>query len=130
MTSASTTGSVRDVARRLVIPETALAAIRRYCERKTPQEHRDEVRIEYAVRGKNATIFEARAPWKPELGPEWTRQPVAQLRYDPTDHHWRLYFRDRNGRWHPYPEDRVPPTPRLDVLLAELDEDPTGLFWG
>jgi Protein of unknown function (DUF3024) len=53
---------------------------------------------------------------------------VAQLRYDPADHHWRLYCADRNSRWHYY--DMAEPTPHLDELLNEIDEDPTGIFWG
>ena len=110
------------------IPETALAKVRRYCEQKVPARHRDELRVECAVRGKSITIYECRPPWHPKLGPEWTRQPVAQLRYDPADHHWRLYCADRNSRWHYY--DMVEPTTRLDDVIAEIAEDPTGIFWG
>ncbi len=62
------------------------------------------------------------------IGSEWTRQPVAQLRHEPSDHHWRLYCTDRNSRWHYY--DMVEATPQLDELLDEIDRDPTGIFWG
>jgi hypothetical protein len=113
---------------RATVPEIALAKIRRYCEDKTPVEHRDEFRVEHSVRGKSITIYECRPPWRPELGPEWTRQPKAQLRYDPTDPHWTLYCADRNSRWHLY--DLAEPTVDLDTLLAEIDDDPTGIFWG
>jgi Protein of unknown function (DUF3024) len=90
--------------------------------------HRDELRVECSARGKSITIFECRPPWHPDLGPDWARQPVAQLRYDPSDHHWRLYCADRNSRWH-Y-NDMVEPTPKLPQLLNEIDEDPTSIFWG
>jgi hypothetical protein len=113
---------------RPAIPDTALAVVRRYCENKIPAQLRDKVRVEYDVRGRAITIYECRPPWHPNLGSDWTRQRVAQLRYDPDDHHWRLYCADRNSRWHYY--DMVEPTPRLDELLAEIDEDPTGIFWG
>ena len=113
---------------RVAVPEIAVAAVRRYCESKIPAQHRDEIRVECDVRGKNLTIFECRPPWTPELGTDWTRQPVAQLRYEPADHHWRLYCADRNGRWHFY--EMVEPTPTVDDLLAEIDADPTGIFWG
>jgi hypothetical protein len=76
---------------RSAIPDTALAAVRKYCDGKVPAPHRDEVRVEYDVRGKNVTVFECRPPWQPTLGAEWTRQPVAQLRYNSDDHDWRLY---------------------------------------
>ncbi len=102
--------------------------MRRFCENKVPAQHRDELRVECAARGKSITIFERRPPWHPNLRPDWTRQPLAQLRYDPSDHHWRLYAADRNSRWHYY--DMTEPTPQLDELLKEIDDDPTGIFWG
>jgi len=41
---------------------------------------------------------------------------------------WRLYWADRNSRWHEYVE--AGPTYELEDLLREVDEDPTGIFWG
>jgi hypothetical protein len=102
--------------------------VRRYCDEKIPAQHRDQLRVECSARGRSITVFECRPPWRPDLGPDWTRQPVAQLRYDPADHHWRLYCADRNSRWHPY--DMVEPTRQLSRLLDEIDGDPTGIFWG
>jgi Protein of unknown function (DUF3024) len=113
--------------RTIVVPETAVATVRRYCAAKIPVEHRHELRVEYGVRGKSVTIFECRPPWDPRLGSEWTRQPVAQLRYNPADHHWQLFCSDRNSRWHDY--DMVGPSPRIADLLDEVDADPTGIFW-
>lgn len=110
------------------VPDTALATVRRYCANKIPPRHRNDIRVECDVRGKHITIFECRPPWHPNLGPNWTRQPVAQLRYNPDDHHWRLYCADRNSRWHYH--DMVEPTQTLDELIAEIDDDPTGIFWG
>jgi Protein of unknown function (DUF3024) len=56
------------------------------------------------------------------------RVPVAQLRYDLGDHHCRLYRADRNSCSHYY--DMVEPMPRLDELINEIDDDPTGIFCG
>ncbi len=111
-----------------VLPENALEAVRRYCDTKVPAEHRDKMRVEHGVRGKAITVYECRPPWQPELGPDWTRHPVAQLRYDAQDHHWRLYCADRNGRWHYY--DMSAPTADISNLISEIDQDPTGIFWG
>jgi len=41
---------------------------------------------------------------------------------------WMLYWRDRNLRWHRY--DRIGPSPHIDPLLAEIEADPTSIFWG
>jgi hypothetical protein len=110
------------------LPETAVAAVRRYCDAKVPAQYRDELRVECDTRGKNVTIYECRPPWSPDFGSDWTRQPVAQLRYDSSTHLWRLYCADRNSRWHLY--DMTEPTPQLGELLSEIDEDSTGIFWG
>ena len=50
----------------------AIAAVRRYCEARVPPEHLDEVRVEFAVRGRSVSIYECRAPWDDDFGPEWT----------------------------------------------------------
>jgi hypothetical protein len=74
------------------------------------------------------TIVERRAPWRAGDGPEWTRLPVARLRYTQTSQTWSLYWQDRNQRFHHY--DQLSPSARIDDLLAEIDRDPTGIFWG
>ncbi|MDP9340673.1 MAG: DUF3024 domain-containing protein [Actinomycetota bacterium] len=114
------------------IPELVRAAaeraVARYCADRTPAQHRDEIRMEYTIRGPSITIFECRPPWRPDFGPEWTRMPIAQLRYNPGASLWTLYRADRNSRWHVY--ELIDPAPGVEPLLAEIDADPTGIFWG
>lgn len=74
------------------------------------------------------TLIERRAPWRPEFGPEWTRSPVARLRWSVRSRDWTLFWRDRNLRWHRY--DYAAPTSDIATLLDEIDRDPTGIFWG
>lgn len=105
-----------------------LARIRRYCEGRVPTRLRDQIRIELDVRGRSVTIMECRAPWTPEIGPEWTRFPIARLRHVQADDVWMLDWRDRNLRWHVY--DRIGPSTHVDPLLAEIEADPTSIFWG
>ena len=89
---------------------------------------RDEVRVEVDVTDRHLTVLECRAPWHPGMGEEWTRFPIARLRFTKTQRLWSLFWRDRNLRFHAY--DLVPATPRVDELLAEIDRDPTAIFWG
>lgn len=110
------------------VPETTLATVRRYCADKVPGEYRHELRVECAVKGRSITIYECRPPWDPELRAEWSRRPVAQLRYNPTDHHWTLFCADRHSRWHNY--SLIVPTARIADLLSEIDADRTGIFSG
>lgn len=54
--------------------------------------------------------------------------PIAQFRYDVGSDRWTLYWPDRNSRWHL--DDNVDPSPDIATLLAEVDRDPTGIYWG
>lgn len=89
---------------------------------------RHKVRVEFDVADRHLTIVETRPPWKPELGSDWTRFPIARLRYTKSRKEWSLYWRDRNLRFHRY--DLAEPSSRIDELLAEIDRDPTTIFWG
>ena len=40
---------------------------------------------------------------------------------------WSLFWRHSNLRYRAY--DRLPPSPRIEHLLAEIDRDPTALTW-
>jgi hypothetical protein len=104
------------------VPDLDLARIRQFCAAHL----RDEMRLEADVRGKSVTIFDCRPPWHSNLT-DWSRLPVAQLRYDPNGHHWSLYWADRNSRWHRY--DDLDPG-GIDELLDEIDNDPTCICWG
>ena len=82
------------------------------------------MRIEADVRGGTVTIEECRAPWEPSLV-DWTRTPVAQLRHSAGS--WTLYSADGESRWHRYRELH---SGSIGELLAEIADDPTGIFWG
>ena len=110
------------------VPELDLARIRHYVDARVPSRVAAQVRMEAVVRGTAVTIVECRRPWRADLGPAWSRFPIAQLRYDPARTEWTLHWRDRNLRWHRY--DRIAPVPQVDTLLAEIDADPTAIFWG
>ncbi len=110
-----------------LVRQAAAEQVEAFCDR-VPPEHRDEIRIEYTVRGNAITIVERRPPWHPGLGPEWTSMKIAQLRYDPEIGTWSLFCCDRNERWFPYFD--TDPSGDVGPLLAEIDEDPTGIFWG
>ena len=77
----------------------------------------------------NVTILDRRAPWDVDLvGPEWTRKPVAGLRYDPDARQWTLYWVDPAQRFRLY--DRVPPSAGIADLLDVIESDPLTVFWG
>jgi hypothetical protein len=110
------------------LPETDVARVQRWCRARVPEHVRNEVRVELDVAERHLTIVECRPPWRPDSGSEWTRFPIARLRYTKASRSWLLYWRDRNLRFHEY--DRAPATANIEVLLTELDRDPTAIFWG
>jgi hypothetical protein len=54
--------------------------------------------------------------------------PDRAARFTASRGEWSLYWRDRNLAFHRYP--RIGPTADVTVLLAEIEADPTGIFWG
>jgi hypothetical protein len=108
-------------------PDLDLTRIRRWAAARVPVEHQEHVRIEVGVHGANVTIFELRPPWCADVGPDWSRRPVAQLRHTGSGF-WLLLWQNRRSRWERYP--LAPDATRdLDALLSELDEDGICLFW-
>ena len=110
------------------IPETDLARVKHFCGQRVPAEALHQVRLEVELGPGAITIVERRAPWRSGYGAEWTRLPIARFRYSATTKLWTLYWRDRNLRFHVY--DRVAPNRSVEALLAEVDRDPTRIFWG
>jgi hypothetical protein len=114
-----------------MIPELDLTRIRRWLAARNsdlPERAQGLIRYELDVTDRTVTILECRPPWRPDFGPEWTRFPVARLRYTKTRGEWSLYWRDRNLKFHGY--DLAPPTPHVEDLIAEIERDPTSIFWG
>ena len=97
-----------------------------YWRSKVPVRLADKLRLGHSVRGNSVTLFEER----PNLleADKWVKILVAQFRYDPSKARWSLHCADRNSRWHLY-ED-LAPAKDFALLLREVEEDPTGIFWG
>ena len=111
-----------------VLPETDVARIRKLCAERVPDHAQDQVRIELEEGRQAVTILECRPPWREEYGPEWTRMPIARLRYVGSNRLWTLYYHRHTGHWERYPLRG--PTRRIDELLNEIDRDPICIFWG
>jgi hypothetical protein len=111
-----------------LVRHSALRKVEALCNRRVPELARGEERLEVRVRGDAITIFELRAPWRADYGPEWTEGKVAQLRYHASSRTWELFAYDRNQLRIAYPF--AARTRELDAILVELETDPIGLFWG
>jgi hypothetical protein len=114
----------------VAISETDLDRGRRWVTEQNERigEHLDQMRVEIDIDARAITVLECRPPWCEDFGPEWTRQEIARLRFTKSTGVWALYWPVRNGKFHRYPE--LEPTPTIDRLLAEIDDDPMCTFWG
>lgn len=97
-----------------------------YCFRKIPEHASDKVKLIYTIRGAVVTLSEARQFYCDPL--TWTETPVAQFRFHVGTKKWELYAMDRNSRWRLY--DLVKPSAVFEDMLAGLDDDRIGIFWG
>ncbi len=110
------------------LPDADLAQIDRYCASRVPPEARDEMRMEHRVRGRTVTIVDCRPPWSEDLGPGWSENPQARMKYDDESAAWTLYWFDRNSKAHSY--DLIDPHQSIQKILDEVERDPTAIFWG
>jgi hypothetical protein len=108
--------------------EADVARIRVLCETRVRPEVGEHVRVELERDRHAVTIVERRPPWRQDYGPEWTRMPIARLRFVASKGLWTLYYHRHTGRWERYP--LLGPSRRLTDLLDELDHDPICVFWG
>jgi len=106
------------------IVAAAVAQVAAYCEDRST----DDYLVEHEVRGSSITIVERRPPWNPAFGSEWSGLKVAQLRYDERACRWRLFSSGSDDRWHPY--EFASPAPDVTSLLAAIEGDRAGIFWG
>src|SRR5689334_20588305 len=113
------------------LPETGVALVQAYCAAATPAEFAADARVECVVSGTRVTIVEA-SRLNAERDEDWLRVPCARLTYDTTAQRWTLWCFDPDSRaqrydvWEP---DFVQPT-SVEAILAEIEADPTGVFWG
>ena len=113
-----------------ITPEAALPLVETFCEVRNPDHLREEVQLEVHPAGEQHHDQRAQAAVArgSGAGMDRTDLKVAQLRYDPSERTWSLYCRNRHGRWFLY--DGIQPATSIVPLLTEIDEDPTGIFWG
>jgi Protein of unknown function (DUF3024) len=97
-----------------------------YCLGKVPPKFRDQIRIEFTIRGSEVKLFECRPRFN-DLS-NWTKQPIARFKKDAQKESWLLYSADRNGKWRLFEPNAE--SKEIETLLAEVQRDRTGIFWG
>ena len=83
------------VSSRSGLPELDVARVKRFIDERNervPPEARDKIRYELDIAFRSVTMLECRPPWREGYGTEWTRFPIARLRYVKARKEWSLYW--------------------------------------
>jgi len=96
------------------------------CRRRTRPEAKSKLSIEYSVKSHDVTVFERRPRW--DGHPGHTESGVAKLKFNRATGRWRLLWQRADMKWHAYKARSV--RGELSKLVAEIDEDPYGCFFG
>ncbi|MDT8442293.1 MAG: DUF3024 domain-containing protein [Desulfuromonadales bacterium] len=97
-----------------------------FCQQKTPQHCRDQLRFDYRVDDHDVLLLEIRPRWNNPQ--EKTEMDVAKLKFNRTKNIWTLYWKRANGKWQTYQEAGQKTS--LDELINEIAEDRYGCFFG
>ena len=97
-----------------------------YCEARIPVHVRNKLRLGFRITGQDVVLFEKRPAFRPPH--DWQELPVAKFKYVRSQNAWHLFCQHRDLRWHKY--EPMPSARSFDILLHEVDSDPTGIFFG
>src|SRR6056297_3554700 len=92
-----------------------------FCENRFPERVKNQIKLDYNIGGNYVTLIEKRSHYKDPK--KWTKQKIAQFRFNPGDNKWSLYWWRHTGMWYKY--DEIEPSNNLQKLVDEVDEDPT-----
>lgn len=111
------------------LPDLDVARVKKYCTGAIPAHLQHEIRIECDVAPNHLTIYECLPRWDDDdTTDEWTRFPIARLRFTRSTGMWTLYWRDHKLKFHRY--TRANPSRHVQDLLEYLDTTKDPIFWG
>src|SRR2546426_5898484 len=96
------------------------------CRRKSPPEHRHQLRFEYRVVRHDVLIYETRPAFDDPS--RWMEHGVAKLRFVRTAGEWRPFWQRASLKWQSY--EPLASSRGLGELIAEVERDPHGCFFG
>jgi hypothetical protein len=96
------------------------------CKRRSPPHLRDELQMIYKINDYAVEIYEHRPRWNNPA--EWIDEGIAKLLYTKSTKKWKLFWMRSDLKWHRY--EPLPESPTIEKLVAEVDRDPHGAFFG
>lgn len=96
------------------------------CNRRSPVHLSDQLRTVYVVKGHDVTVYEERPRWNNPQ--EWSSEGIAKFKYTRKQNVWTLYWMRQDLKWHLY--EPFSESTTIERLVAEVDKDPYGAFFG
>ena len=97
-----------------------------YCAPHPRLEVRRQLRYGFDLSANAVVLFEERPRY--DRPSQWMRHDIVKFRWVATQREWRLFCQFRDLKWRLY-EPR-PSARDFATLLAEVEADPTCIFWG
>lgn len=97
-----------------------------FCIARTPQHIKDELSVEYSIKGHDVLIYEKRPCWKNPS--EYMEEGVAKLKYTRTTNTWQLFWQRATLKWQSY--EPFPQSKDIGELVKVIDADRYGCFFG
>ena len=85
-----------------------------------------KLRYGYRFDGPAVVYFESRPDWTGRPG--WLDHDIAKFRFTKRTGLWSLFCQFSDLKWHAY--EPLPYSPSLAELVAEVERDPTCIFFG
>lgn len=95
-------------------------------KRPKDEEVRKQLDFGYSWDGQTVLLFEIRPQWNDPTN--ILELPFAKLRFVKASKIWKLYWMRGSGKWETY--EPKPESEILQLLLAEIDHDGYGCFFG
>jgi hypothetical protein len=96
------------------------------CRRKSPPQHRHQLRFEYRIHRQDVLIYETRPAFREPS--RWTEHGIAKLRYVRTAGEWRLFWQRASLKWQSY--EPLASSRNIAELVAEIERDSYNCFFG
>jgi hypothetical protein len=96
-------------------------------QRRPPPQLRQKVDLAFRISGQSVEIFEVRQSFGGAPG-EKVELPVAKATFVRPARRWRVFWLRQDMKWHGYKP--VPDVPTIEEIIALVDEDRNGCFFG
>jgi len=107
--------------------QACLQAIGAFIEKRRPPVHiRPKLDIRADINGSEVVIYHLRPHF--ENAHEILELPFAKAKWIDSHQVWRLFWMRASGKWNAY--QPFPQTKTIEAILAEVDRDPHGCFFG